>query len=66
MSADSLHGDSRSTDVPPREPLDGTVVRYRDAPDRCTVAPPDVDSDRELTAWLSVNADALVALTEMR
>jgi hypothetical protein len=67
MSADS----TRDAIAPPRtdagrEPLNCTVVHYENAPDRCTVAPPDVDGDRQFTAWLSVNADALVPLGEMR
>ncbi|WP_336038193.1 DUF7511 domain-containing protein [Halobacterium yunchengense] len=48
------------------EPLEATVVRYENGPDRCTVSPRDVDRDRQLTAWLSVNAAALVALEETR
>jgi hypothetical protein len=48
------------------EPLQATVVHYRSAPDRCTVAPGDVSDERRLTAWLSVDADALVRLGEMR
>ncbi|MFB6269417.1 MAG: hypothetical protein ABEH83_05700 [Halobacterium sp.] len=51
---------------PGAEPLDATVVRYKNGPDRCTVAPADVSDDQRLTAWLSVDADALVALREMR
>lgn len=48
------------------EPLEATVVHYRNGPDRCTVAPGDVSDERRLTAWLSVDADALVRLGEMR
>ena len=62
MSADTQQadvGDRVDVDAG-REPLQATVVRYRDSPDRCTLAPADVDDDRRLTAWLSVNADAMV------
>jgi hypothetical protein len=67
MSADITRNDdagSRRGSEP--EPLDATVVRYRNGPDRCTVAPADVDEDRQLTAWLSVDVDALVGLAGMR
>lgn len=48
------------------EPLDTTIVHYENGEDRCTVAPPDVGADQRLTAWLSVDADAVVTLREMR
>ncbi|GAA0267125.1 DUF7511 domain-containing protein [Halobacterium noricense] len=66
MSTDSTRGARQSRDDVDRTPLDATVVRYQNTPDRCTLSPPDVDGDRRLTAWLSVDADALVTLAENR
>ncbi|MCD2199683.1 MULTISPECIES: DUF7511 domain-containing protein [unclassified Halobacterium] len=66
MSTDSTRGAQQSRDDVDRTPLDATVVRYQNTPDRCTLSPPNVDSDRRLTAWLSVDADALVTLAENR
>ena len=68
MSADTRQADTgESTDVlSEREPLRATVVQYRGSPDRCTVAPADVDADQRLTAWLSLNADAMVSLDDSR
>lgn len=54
------------TASPSPPPLEATIVHYRSGPDRCTVAPGDVSDERRLTAWLSVDADALVRLGEMR
>lgn len=67
MSADTTR-DAVDTAPPDGDPapLDATVVRYRDEPDRCTVTPRGVGGDRRYTTWLSVNADALVTLAEMR
>jgi hypothetical protein len=48
------------------DPLEATVVHYQNGPDRCTIAPRDVSDERRLTAWFSVDADALVRLGEMR
>jgi len=66
MSTDTTRGVPHSRDDPEPTPLAATVVRYQNTPDRCTLSPPDVDDDRRLTAWLSVDADALVALAENR
>jgi len=68
MSADTRETDaSESRDVVlEREPLRATVVTYRDSPDRCTVSPADVSDDQRLTAWLSVDTDAVVSLDESR
>jgi hypothetical protein len=66
MSTDSTRVAQQSRDITDRTPLDATVVRYQDTPDRCTLSPPNVDSNRRLTAWLSVDADALVTLVENR
>ncbi len=66
MSTDSSRGVPQSRGDTDPTPLDATVVRYQNTPDRCTLSPPNVDSDRRLTAWLSVDADALVTLAENR
>lgn len=66
MPTDSTRGVRQSRHDVDRTPLDATVVRYQNTPDRCTLSPPDADSDRRLTAWLSVDADALVTLAENR
>ncbi|MCG1003431.1 MULTISPECIES: hypothetical protein [Halobacterium] len=66
MSTETTRGVARSSDDADPTPLDATVVRYQNTPDRCTLSPPNVDPDRQLTAWLSVDADALVALAENR
>lgn len=46
--------------------LSATVVQYSDAPDRCTVSPPDATGDRRLTEWISVDADVVVSLANTR
>jgi hypothetical protein len=46
--------------------LEATVVHYEHGPDRYTAAPAAVTDDQRLTAWLSVDADAVVTLREMR
>ena len=66
MSTETTRGVSQSRGDADPTPLEATVVRYQNTPDRCTLSPPDVDSDRRLTAWLSVDADALVTLAENR
>ena len=66
MPPDTTPRGPRSSEAADRRVLDATVVRYRNEPDRCTVTPPDVSGDQQFTAWLSVDADALVALPENR
>ncbi|CQH57866.1 uncharacterized protein HHUB_2618 [Halobacterium hubeiense] len=66
MSTDTTRGAPQSRDDADTTPLEATVVRYQNTPDRCTLSPPDVNGDRRLTAWLSVDADALVTLAEHR
>ena len=68
MSADTRHAgtDGGVDEHADQELLQATVVQYRESPDRCTVAPADVDDDRRLTTWLSVNADAMVPLADSR
>lgn len=43
-----------------------TVVRYSDAPDRCTLHPPDATGEERLTRWLSADTDAFVDLASRR
>lgn len=68
MSTDTRRSDtSETSDVLfEREPLRATVVEYRDSPDRCTVAPANARDEHRLTAWLSVDADAMVPLDASR
>lgn len=49
-----------------RRVLSATVVNYRNGPDRCTVTPADVSDEERFTAWLSVDADAMLSLAEFR
>ncbi|WP_313691201.1 DUF7511 domain-containing protein [Halorarum halobium] len=46
--------------------LELALVRYEDAPDRCTLSPRDVDEEEVLTHWLSVDASLAVPLSAMR
>ncbi|UIP00911.1 hypothetical protein Hbl1158_06015 [Halobaculum sp. CBA1158] len=46
--------------------LRAAVVRHEGEPDRCTVYPADADDVALVTTWLSVNADCLVPLEEVR
>ncbi|MFB6072421.1 MAG: hypothetical protein ABEJ88_05570 [Halobacterium sp.] len=69
MSADTTAVDAGTPAAhEPDDPsyLSATVVRYENGPDRCTVSPENPDSDRQLTAWLSVDADVVVALADAR
>jgi hypothetical protein len=68
MSADAHPEtvDAGPVEESPEPALSATVVNYRNSPDRCTVAPADVSDDRQFTAWLSIDADALVSLAELR
>jgi len=66
MPADSRRGHADGEETVDRPALAATVVRYTDAPDRCTVSPADADDERRLTAWLSVDADAAVPLSDAR
>jgi|AntRauMinimDraft_4_1070384.scaffolds.fasta_scaffold00025_59 hypothetical protein len=42
------------------------VVRHTDEPDRVTVCPQAVSAADHTTAWLSVDADAVVSLADAR
>ncbi|MFC3476620.1 DUF7511 domain-containing protein [Halobacterium litoreum] len=66
MSADSRRSSGDADDPADQPALSATVVPYTDAPDRCTVSPADADDRRRLTEWLSVDADAVVPLSDAR
>lgn len=46
--------------------LECVVVRYRDRPDRCTIAPRECTEDERLTNWLSADMAAVVDLDDAR
>lgn len=46
--------------------LECIVVRYRDRPDRCTIAPRECPEETRVTHWLSANLSAVVDLEEAR
>lgn len=46
--------------------LECIVVRYRDRPDRCTIAPRECPEETRLTHWLSADLSAVVDLEEVR
>ncbi|WP_339104711.1 hypothetical protein [Haloterrigena salinisoli] len=46
--------------------LEAIVVRYRNGRDRCTFVPRDGAPESMLTAWLSTDLEAVVALEEAR
>jgi len=65
MSADARGGDAFSAPDDDSE-LRLHVVRYTDQPDRVTVSPRDVSAADYTTTWLSVDANAVVPLTDAR
>ena len=46
--------------------LRSVVVRYEERPDRCTIYPRRESCCEQVEAWLSADADAFVALDDMR
>jgi hypothetical protein len=68
MTADAASEtvDAAPVEDAPEPALSATVVKYRNSPDRCTVTPADVSEDQQFTAWLSIDADAVVSLAEVR
>jgi len=50
----------------PRIDLEHIVVHHPDQPDRWTVVPHACSTDERLTAWLSVDASAVVDLEAWR
>jgi len=66
MPADPA-GDAFATPVPaPDHALRAVTVPQERGPARCTLFPDDADDAARVTTWLSADADALVALGEMR
>jgi hypothetical protein len=65
MSTEFESGAGRTAERPDVE-LALTVVRYSDAPDRCTLHPPDASGQERLTRWLSADTDAFVDLATRR
>jgi Fe-S-cluster containining protein len=58
--------DSDATQRCRRFELRSVVVRYEERPDRCTIYPRRESCCEQIEAWLSADADAFVALDEMR
>ena len=65
MSPDSQGVAEDATDRPDVD-LSLTVVRYADAPDRCTIYPPATTDDARMSTWLSADSDAFVDLASTR
>ncbi|QCC48198.1 DUF7511 domain-containing protein [Halobellus limi] len=58
--------DSGATRRSRRFELRSVVVRYEERPDRCTIYPRRESCCERIEAWLSADADAFVALDDMR
>jgi hypothetical protein len=65
-STEGTPGDAGDQAAPTAAPLAGTVVRYRDGPDRLTVYPADASDIDRMSTWLTADADACPDLAEMR
>ncbi|ELY82645.1 DUF7511 domain-containing protein [Natrinema gari] len=46
--------------------LESIVVRYEDRPDRWTITPRECPESDRMTTWLSVDAQAIVDLDDVR
>ncbi len=58
--------DPEPTSDHPASALRTVVVRYGDAPDRCTIYPRACDDEERLVTWISVALDTVVDLEDVR
>jgi hypothetical protein len=58
--------DSPALDRWPTHSLEHTVEAVGSDGQQCTIYPPTVDEDAELTAWITANDGAFVAIDEIR
>lgn len=60
-------GVTRSTEEDPRRPaLEGTIVRYDDGPDECTLHPTDLSERERTTAWITAKEGSYVSASAWR
>jgi hypothetical protein len=58
--------DSPALDRWPTYTLEHTVEAVGSDGEQCTIYPPTVDDDEQLTAWITADGDAFVAIDEIR
>ncbi|WP_049934961.1 DUF7511 domain-containing protein [Haloplanus natans] len=58
--------DSPALDRWPTYTLEHTVEAVGSDGEQCTIYPPTVDDDEQLTAWITADCDAFVAIDEIR
>lgn len=60
-------GVTRPTEESPRRPtLEGTIVRYDDRPDECTLHPTDLSERERTTAWITAKEGSYVSASAWR
>jgi len=58
----STHRERVTVEAVASDRLEMRVVEYPDAPDRCTLYPPELDDHERMTHWLSADREAFRSL----